>query len=272
MTITMIEARTQYFETPAPNEFMKPNTGQVSYKTPLTNNESSQKLLENLWQCNHAMGLEVFYFLLDVETLRISEKKGVYQTLGYFDNEFTLDTYFAAIPAAQKNAFAEHWQDIFKGLHETRYNRQQQIITLHGIKKQNGDCLFVKRMSMPHKVDSAGAVLEYLCLFTVVSDYEGQSFQIRAANQFTRKKTTKQQQENSKSFSLPFTRKELELLRAYADDNDLTATRLAEDWSVSYNTVLTHKNNAMTKARRQLALHFPNVSTLAKRLREMGMV
>lgn len=229
-----------------------------------------QKLLSDLWQCNEAMGLELCYFVVDLATLGLKEKKGIYQTLGYFEEAFELSSFLNAIPKIQQPSFSLHQKILFNKLKSERANPcilQQKVIILHGLQRQNGDKLWVKNIGMPFRYSSTGVVTEYLYLIIVIGNYEGQMYQIRDTTHFQKDVVS-----STLSFDLPFTRKEILLLREYAYNKTLTANGLALYWKCSYNTVLTHKNNALAKARAHLNLPFSSIRLLADSMREMGIV
>lgn len=230
-------------------------------------NSLNYHILESYWNSAEQIGHETFGFVLDLDSFKIKYSKGTYKNLGIFEKDFKIENYFEGIHPTHSTFWWENTKVLFQNLCEGNIVAQEQVVSLESFRRQNGDFLYVKRLSRPFEFDKNGNMLSYLYVFIVIGKFEGQPFEVK-----TESSLSQCHKNNSPKSELPFTRKERIILLAYANDKNLTANLLANQLNISYNTVITHKNNALSKARKFLSLEVATVRVLADMLRDLGLI
>ncbi|GAB3564334.1 hypothetical protein GCM10027578_09610 [Spirosoma luteolum] len=200
---------------------------------------------------------EEFYLIVDLVNLRIVEAAGLEQ-LGYNSASFTFQQYLNTIPnqgmlqlitLLGKQSFRLSDQAMLSFMNP-------KFIANIPMTFADGRVMLVKRTISTWQFTSEGVLTAYLSEFTIMHPYNNDPVNPRFLN-LNPKIEAKFNSEVAQVFANlsaklnPLSHQEINLLRHYVEETDgeVTTKQMADLAGITANTVRTHNQNIMTKAK-----------------------
>lgn len=218
---------------------------------------------------------ERFLFIVDLISFELKNCIGVERWLGYPKHHFSMFDYLKAIHPAYVHQLM---QMALAAIEVTNQNTgickfiDQRIIVCQPIQEKNGKYWWVKRETTPFQFDSKGRLTAYANLFTIVKEYEGESLSPRYSDQSGNRRSDLyelfvERYRGKIRSSLPFTKRQFEILTLYANYEGLTSTHVSQQLSISKQTIDKHNQSILMVARTQFPKHFSSALEVALFLR-----
>jgi len=256
---------------------------------------------EYLDELEKYLDTDSFYWVVDLKNQKIGRSSGVFKVLGYPDNPTgnsdnlkLFDIYAMVHKDMQKTIQAQrekalpHLFKAFKGGLKPLSNDFIYKVVVCFVKR-NGECVLVKQKSTAFQLDKNGNMLSYLSHHVVIRDYgdEAPSVEIIINKQRDTDLENMVSHGVAGLVELPFTARQLNILKALADyeelrsntdkeilNNQEIASLLKQELGldISENTVHRHKTNIISRAVRKYNRPFSKVRDLAIFLRKYKLI
>jgi DNA-binding CsgD family transcriptional regulator len=219
---------------------------------------------------------ERFSFVVDLLSFELTNCIGLERWLGYPTGRFSMFDYLKAI---HPNYVGQLMQMAIATLEVTGQNpgffkfMDQRIIACLPMREKNGRYWWVKRESTSFQYDAKGRLTAYANLFTIVKEYDGESMAPRYSdlagnnNNELYNVFVERYRERIREH-LPFTKRQFEILKIYAQGTGWTSLRVGQKLSLSKQTIDKHNQSILTGARTQFARLFNSATEVAYFLRE----
>lgn len=215
-------------------------------------------------------GVEQFYFVMDLRSLRLSHSNGFLKCLGISDNLMWND-YLQLIHPSMNDL--QMLYDYFlhtelSGTGAIKEFMMPKFISILAMKHRNKNFHLIKRTTTPFQIDTTGQPTAYLNVFQIISEYQGEPMQIRiidfSGNRYhDLENTFKQFILDNAKYILPFSKKELMILKLMAEEPYLDNDMLAEKQGVKKTTIQTLNTRILKKANYNFGLEFDTGAKVA---------
>ncbi|RRA99840.1 LuxR C-terminal-related transcriptional regulator [Larkinella rosea] len=223
---------------------------------------------------------ERFSFVVDLVTLEITNAIGVDRWLGFAQKPLSMFDYLKIIHpnhvdqlmqmALTTLEIASQHPGLFKFM-------DQRMIACLPIRDLAGRYWWVKRESAAFQFDARGRLTAYTNLFTVVKEYNGESMVPRYtdrdgnANAELYEAFVNRYRERIRDH-LPFTKRQFEILKLYAEDAGSTSQQVGQQLAISKQTIDKHNQSILIAARNHFAKAFHSATEVARFLREEKII
>jgi DNA-binding CsgD family transcriptional regulator len=219
---------------------------------------------------------ERFYFVVDLVSFDLTHCIGVDRWLGYSPGSLSMFDYLKAI---HPNYVGQLMQMAIATLEVAGQNpgffkfMDQRIIACLPMREKNGKYWWVKRESTSFQFDANGRLTAYANLFTIVKEYDGESMAPRYSDLAGNSQNelynlfVERYRERIREY-LPFTKRQFEILKIYAEGAGWTSLRVGQKLSLSKQTIDKHNQSILNGARNQFARLFSSATEVAYFLRE----
>jgi DNA-binding CsgD family transcriptional regulator len=241
---------------------------------PFVSEEEQAKKLELL---DAAIPDESFYVVYNLQTGEFEHANGVDKWLGYPDNEFTVNRYLACIDPKQvilHNMIARSMYKLLcSGMFRLQFSRQRYISRI-GLRHNDGSYIEFKKTTSIFQYDNENRLLAQLNEFTKIGTYEGASLDTRVTeiDGVPQKDIFERMvfQETIKAFMEKkyFSPRELEILRMYAEEQEISTKQLAETLKLVAATVNELNKRILGKARNTFTHQFDTAREVALYLKK----
>lgn len=242
-----------------------------------------------------------FFWVVNLKDQTIDRSAGVFRHLGYLDNRTSdsnslrLYDIYNMVHEDMRELIQEQRQKAlpylfkkFRGVIKPLSHDFVYKVIVCFVKK-NGESILVKQRSTAFQVDAQGNMLSYLSFHQIIKDYgnEAPALEIVIGNKRAKRLEKFVSAENDAILELPFTKREVEILKVLADfeaqrksgdktilSNQELATILAKKSgkAISGNTVHKHKTNILNKAKAKFPITFSKARDLALHLRKFNLI
>jgi hypothetical protein len=218
---------------------------------------SPEDQAERLGVVRKNLSPESFFFVFNLLTCELEAVAGVDMALGYPDREFTVGQYMSSVHPGQSIQFNMIARSMYKVLCKGVFKLHfiiDSYISLVALRHYNGEYLVFKKTTSVFQYDRKNRLLAQLNEFTKVDVYEHSPLKPRIQEMGGLQKNdfeTAVFRMTFQSFAEKkyFSGRELEVLRAYAGQEDITTKGLAELLQVEVSTINTYNKRILEKAK-----------------------
>lgn len=240
---------------------------------PIVEVNSQQAVFNNL---NSDIGKEYFYFTADIKNESIKNCNGVSEWLGYADTHFDLKKYNQILHPSHEIVQNFYGLVLSKYLIEDKPKLQFMHPvwgTILALKHKNGKYIYCKRQCYPFQLSTDNKLLEYLCVFTVIKEYNnecyhGRLYDVTHTGTIYEEKIKKKLQNSFEQHS-NFSTQELRIIKRYAQNAKTTSETIAKAFKIKKATVATYNKRILRKAELIFCTEFENAKEVGKYLREI---
>jgi hypothetical protein len=239
-----------------------------------------EEQVRTLGLLRETLSQESFYFVFNLLTGELEHVNGVDKALGYSAKEFTVGRYLNCIhpgQAIQFNMIAHSMYKVLcKGVFKLHFFTNRYI-SLVGLRHYNGEYIVFKKTTSVFQYDDQNRLLAQLNEFTRIDVYENSPLKPRISemtglqkDEFERRvfAMTLQSFAEKKYFS----RRQLEVLKLYANDDSVTTRDLAEKLGVEPSTINTYNKRILAKAKEIFTHSFAEAREVALYLKRERII
>ena len=147
---------------------------------------SAEKQKKEVQLLKETVHFERFFFVLNLHDLRLEHVTGVGRWLGYPDKDFTILKFLQIIHPSHLEAHYLTASVLIGGLMRGDWKvefMKHRYSTNIALRHSNGHFLLFKRLASVFQYDTSHCLLEYLNEFTLVKEYDDESYLIGAKNE-----------------------------------------------------------------------------------------
>ena len=243
---------------------------------PIVEVNSQRTVFNNL---NNDISKEYFYFTVNIKNESIKNCNGVTEWLGYADPHFDLKKYNQILHPSHEIIQSFYGLVLSKYLieHNPKLHFMHPIwITILALKHKNGKYIYCKRQCYPFQLSTNNKLLEYLSVFTVIKEYNNESYYARVYDD-THTGTIKEENIKKKLQSCfeqhsNFSTQELRIIKRYAQYAKTTSETVAKAFKIEKATVATYNKRILRKAEVMFCREFENAKEVGKYLSEINFI
>lgn len=223
-----------------------------------------------------------FFFVIDMQSFKISHVHGVQKWLGYSEKEFTLKYYWdKVVHPSRKNSLLIIVKQMYELLAKGTYPMEfmvQRFSTLVPLRHYNGHYILTKKTASVFQHDKDNRLMAYMDEFTIINhEFNGEPMNPTMYNSEGELEVIKQQEILRQAFEYfismkVFSMGEMQAIRLLAYNPKYTQKQISEKLGVSVHTVDTYYKRFLGKAREFYHLDFATVMEAANYLRREGLI
>lgn len=197
---------------------------------------------------------ESIYFSVDLAQNSIVHCNGVARWLGYRNTGFSLRDYHKIIHPAHASLQCYYSASLLELLTHNEISlqfMQPVCATLIALKHKTGKYIYCKRECWPFQLTAEGKMTAYLCRFTIIKEFSGETYHTRIcpANSRSAQLNEKLHALARKKFAAhtDFSTQELRILKRYAQQKDCTSEIIGQAFKIKKSTVSTFNKRILKK-------------------------
>jgi hypothetical protein len=228
---------------------------------------------------------EKFYFIVHLDSFRVSQLNGVKNLLGFNEDEFDFDFYLNLIHPSQRLIrdllFSKLINYLLSADFKTGFG-EHYFVSFVALKSIHGDYALFKQFCTVFQHDNSYRATEYLNELIYFGPYTGQPYEFRISDRNGgsvpwEKEIRKSIQTEFNHIYNPFSNWERLILEAFASHPNLTQAKIAEllsnsKRSISAKEVSTYCRRIMKKANEKLGFDCKDASQLANVLKKAWLI